>query len=434
MNNIDSTIINLDEIANPAYQRNNGTASNLKAIWQAIDRKQAQLQIEIFGELNDKLGDIAAEKAKVMGQDKVAIPNNICNAGNDKLPANVLVINMSSSLMCPSYYFGICTITNGACYAQRAENQYPETRVQRQQTDIMHTQMLQMYQKGNKTPMRDYFRLIEHYIQLGHAYADNLYREKVKELQHLERVNGKSYGEGALASIKDLCDSYKIQHIRLNETGDFQCQLAVDLWAKFADKINRKYGIQTHAYTARNLDFTEAGKHMSINYSHDSKNMNENPRKFQAISTELWESLQGGDKVDHKTHQPILGKKGSIFFYKCPCERGATHCDECQVCFNKNTTGEPYTIFVKYHGMLAANGLKNLFKQSEVSRVVEKLREHGWLTDEEFDIYSSDHNQERLADLSQKIDNQRQAPVRQRGKAKKSGQTTTEPKPSTKTK
>ena len=60
MNNIDSTIINLDEIANPAYQRNNGTASNLKAIWQAIDRKQAQLQIDIFGELNDKLGDIAA--------------------------------------------------------------------------------------------------------------------------------------------------------------------------------------------------------------------------------------------------------------------------------------------------------------------------------------------------------------------------------------
>lgn len=417
----DSNILSLDEIANPAYQRNNGKgASNLKAIWAAIDRKQAQLQMEVFGELNDKLLDITKEKAKVMGQDKVAIPHNICNAGNDKLPANVLVINMSSSLMCPSFYFGICTITNGACYAQRAENQYPETRMQRQQTDIMHTQLLQMYQKGNKKPMQDYFRLIEHYIQLGNAYADNVYKDRVAELEHDARVYNVPVEANEINRARRIADQYKIQHIRLNETGDFQCQLAVDLWAQFADKIKQKYQIQTHAYTARNLNFEKAGKLMSINYSHESKHMNENRRKFQAIDADLWESLRGGDKVNKKTHQPEpLGQKGDVFFYKCPCERGATHCDECQVCFHPNLTEHPYTIFVKYHGILAANGLKNLFTQSEVSRVVEKLKEHGWLTDEEYDIYASKHNQDRLADMSNKIQNQRQAPPRPRGKAAK---------------
>ena len=113
----------ISEAENVAYNRNNANEPNLKAIWDAIDRKQKILQDEVFGELSEKIYDITVEKAKSMGEKFMEVPKNICNAGNDKLPSSVLIINMSSSLMCPSYYLGICTITNGACYAQRAENQ-----------------------------------------------------------------------------------------------------------------------------------------------------------------------------------------------------------------------------------------------------------------------------------------------------------------------
>ena len=111
----------ISEVENVAYNRKNANEANLKAIWAAIDRKQKILQDEVFGKLSEKIYDITVEKAKSMGKEFMNVPKNICNAGNNKLPSSVLIINMSSSLMCPSYYLGICTITNGACYAQRAE-------------------------------------------------------------------------------------------------------------------------------------------------------------------------------------------------------------------------------------------------------------------------------------------------------------------------
>jgi hypothetical protein len=116
-----------------------------------------------------------------MGDEYLSVPEVVCRAGNDKLPENVLIINMSSSLMCPSFYLGLCTIRKGACYAQRAENQYTKNVLpQRWKTDLMHTQMLQQYENGNKEPMKVYFRLIEKYIQLGNAYAVNSYKKELK--------------------------------------------------------------------------------------------------------------------------------------------------------------------------------------------------------------------------------------------------------------
>ena len=94
----------ISEAENFAYNRNNANEPNLKAIWSAIDRKQKILQDEVFGELSEKIYDITVEKAKSMGEEFMEVPKNICNAGNDKLPSSVLIINMSSSLMCPSYY------------------------------------------------------------------------------------------------------------------------------------------------------------------------------------------------------------------------------------------------------------------------------------------------------------------------------------------
>ena len=398
----------ISEAENVAYNRNNANEPNLKAIWDAIDRKQKILQDEVFGELSEKIYDITVEKAKSMGEEFMEVPKNICNAGNDKLPSSVLIINMSSSLMCPSYYLGICTITNGACYAQRAENQYSakdksSVLTNRWKTDLMHTQMLQQYQHGNKKPMKDYFNLIETYIQLGNAYSENLYK---KEYQKMQMRLGRELTPEEKNFLRIQQSENKITDIRLNETGDFQCQLAVNLWGKFADKIKKKYGINTHAYTARNLDFSNVSKSIAINPSHEGINLgNAEPRMFKAVGDKFYDSLEGGDQV--KNRQPVLGVVNGKYFYKCPCSRGETHCDMCGVCFDKNKTGKPYTIYVKYHGLVAANGFKNLFKKDEVEKVIEKLHENGWITEKEYQSYISPKNQNFLDSISKKIDKQR---------------------------
>lgn len=398
----------ISEAENFAYNRNNANEPNLKAIWHAIDRKQKILQDEVFGELSEKIYDITVEKAKSMGKEFMEVPKNICNAGNDKLPSSVLIINMSSSLMCPSYYLGICTITNGACYAQRAENQYSakdksSVLSNRWKTDLMHTQMLQQYQHGNKKPMKDYFNLIETYIQLGNAYSENLYK---KEYQKMQMRLGRELTPEEKNFLRIQQSENKITDIRLNETGDFQCQLAVNLWGKFADKIKKKYGINTHAYTARNLDFSNVSKSIAINPSHEGINLGDaEPRMFKAVGDKFYDSLEGGDKVENR--QPVLGVVNGKYFYKCPCSRGETHCDMCGVCFDKNKTGKPYTIYVKYHGLVAANGFKNLFKKDEVEKVIEKLHENGWITEKEYQSYISPKNQNFLDSISKKIDKQR---------------------------
>lgn len=398
----------ISEAENVAYNRNNANEPNLKAIWSAIDRKQKILQDEVFGELSEKIYDITVEKAKSMGEEFMEVPKNICNAGNDKLPSSVLIINMSSSLMCPSYYLGICTITNGACYAQRAENQYSakdksSVLTNRWKTDLMHTQMLQQYQHGNKKPMKDYFNLIETYIQLGNAYSENLYK---KEYQKMQMRLGRELTPEEKNFLRIQQSENKITDIRLNETGDFQCQLAVNLWGKFADKIKKKYGINTHAYTARNLDFSNVSKSIAINPSHEGINLGDaKPRMFKAVGDKFYNSLEGGDKVENR--QPVLGVVNGKYFYKCPCSRGETHCDMCGVCFDKNKTGKPYTIYVKYHGLVAANGFKNLFKKDEVEKVIEKLHENGWITEKEYQSYISPKNQNFLDSISKKIDKQR---------------------------
>lgn len=415
----DKLVIN--EAENVAYNRKNANEANLKAIWAAIDRKQKILQDEVFGSLSEKIYDITIEKAKSMGEEFMEVPHNICNAGNDKLPSSVLIINMSSSLMCPSYYLGICTITNGACYAQRAENQYSSRKQSsvlstRWKTDLMHTQMLQQYQNGNKKPMKDYFNLIETYIQLGNAYAENLYK---KELKRMQMKLGRELTEDEKNFLRVQQSENKITDVRINETGDFQCQLAVDLWSKFASKIKKKYGINTHAYTARNLDFSKATDNMAINPSHEGINLGgTQPRMFKAVGDRFYKSLQGGDQVENR--QPILGMVNGKYFYKCPCSMGETHCDMCGVCFAKNLTGKPYTIYVKYHGLIAANGFKNLFKKDEIEGVIEKLHKYGWITDQEYQTYQSPRQQKFLSDLSKKIDKQRNAkPQPKKKKAKR---------------
>ena len=413
----------LVESENDAFDRKNANEKNLKAIWAAIDRKQQLLKKEVFGELGDKIHDITLEKVKQMNNikpnvDFMDVPRNMFTAGNDKLPPSVLVVNMSSALMCPSYFLGLCTITKGACYAMRDENQY--SRVDsgsvlknNWQRDILNTQMLQQYQHGNKNPMKEYFRLIEHYIQLGNAYSENLFKRELERMRH--RL-GRELDEKELTFLRIQQSDTKITDVRLNESGDFQCQLAVDLWTKFAKKLKKKYGINTHAYTARNLDFSKASEVMSINFSHPGNNPRGNvSRRFQAIDDRKWDKLVGGDEV--KNGQPILGKTESgIYFYKCPCSKKETKCDRCGVCFNKNKTNVPYVIYVKYHGTPAANGLKNLFKKSEVDGVIDRLYSNGWITKEEYQSSKNPDTITKLNNYSDKVEAKRKETTTKKSK------------------
>ena len=409
-NIINETIGNIiSEEDNPAFDRSSKTvSSSLEDIWNVIDNKQEELQKDIFGALEDEILDITKEKAKSMGYDYLRVPRKICTAGNKKLPPSVLIINMSSSLMCPSFYLGICTVKSGACYAQTGENRRTTNVLpNRWQTDLMHTQMLQMYKKGDKKPMRDYFNIIETYIQLRGlsprgTSMSTLVRNAVNDI----KKRGEEITEEEIEGLHKHFKKYEISDVRLNETGDFQCQLAVDLWAKFAEKIRKKYGIKTHTYTARNLDFSKASKVMAVNTSHDGINVgDEKERKFRVVNDAKYDSLEGGDEVNNG--QPKLGFKNGKYFYKCPCSGDSTECGDCRVCYDRNKTGVPYTIYVKYHGMTAANGLKSLFTKDEVKNVIEKLYKNGWITEEEYQSWSSERNQKRLDKLSRDITDKR---------------------------
>ena len=56
----------ISEAENVAYNRNNANEPNLKAIWDAIDRKQKILQDEVFGELSEKIYDITGHHSHIL--------------------------------------------------------------------------------------------------------------------------------------------------------------------------------------------------------------------------------------------------------------------------------------------------------------------------------------------------------------------------------
>ena len=426
---IRESILNIiDEDFNPAFDRSNRTKSeNLGRIWDEIDRKQEELYNMVFGELSEKLYDITKAKADAMVKnDKdnghntttsnyLKVPFSVVSAGNEKLPSSVLIANMSSSLMCPSYYLGICTIRNSACYAQRAENQYSgreeDTKAKvlqnRWQTDLMHTQMLQQYQHGNKEPMKKYFNLVETYIQLGNAYSANIYKQEIKRLERLKKRK-------LTKEEKDIiilsCSEHRISDIRLNETGDFHCQLAVKLWNAFARKMKKKYGIGTHAYTARQLDFSDAAKNIAINPSHGNINLGDTkPRYFKAVSDEEYDRL--AEVELNENYQPILDKRSpeGKLYYKCPCGDKESKCNLCGVCFHPNETGKEYTIYVRYHGVKNARGFKNIFTKNEISSVMNALENNGWFSEPEKETYHTTNNQKRLDKISNVTQRMRQS-------------------------
>lgn len=371
-------LFELNELENKYYsERQKNGSKSLTDLWKAIDKKQKMLFKKIFNGIDQ----LTQEKANVFGVDKLVIPRNIAMAGNKKIPENVLLINITSALGCPSYFLGTCQIVNGNCYAMSMENRWPSTRNRGFQTDLMNTELLRRYENGDKGPMKQYFSLVEMYINVANATAEEFKR---RQIANWENEYGEMPSGNDLRTIYKIADSMRIKHIRLNERGDFPCQLSVDLWTEFANKIAKKYDITVHAYTARNLDFSKTGDNMSVMPSHGGINIgDEEPRTFYAVTDELYDSKQGGNKIG-KDHQPILGvdKKGN-YFYKCPCTSHDSKCGLCKVCFQKNMTGKPYIIYVRLHGAKNAEGLRNLPTPQEMKNVMDTQANMGWSTPEE---------------------------------------------------
>ena len=395
----------LKEESNPAWGTKKSADPGLKQIWGVIEQKREELNAMIFGELGENLDELTRKKSKLMGKEHLRVPDTICTAGNDKLPSNVLIVNMSSSLMCPSFYLGLCLIKGGTCYAQRDENQYTTTVMpNRFQTDLMHTEMLRQYQKGNKKPMNLYFSIIEQYIHLSRRYTKVLLNDAI---QHMEIELNRKLTPEELNFLKKEHERHQIADIRLNETGDFHCQLAVDLWADFAQKIKQKYGINTHAYTARELDYSKASKDINFNYSRPMKSdPNNKPRLFIAVTDQKYDSLEDTQlevlgvpqlKVDKGNHNKL--------YYKCPCADEDSSCKKCRVCFNKNETGEEYIIYARQHGNKFAKGLKGAFTKNEIKPIINIMssEDYGWATEDEKTSFKNPETQRKLEDFTSHV-------------------------------
>ena len=391
----------MNEEESPWYEPNNAKkGTNLKTLWGKIKEKQQQLFDETFNDIDE----LTRKKANLFGSQHLKVPRVIAIAGNSKLPENVLMVNITAAVACPSYFMGMCQIEHGACYAMRDENQYDGARYRSFNTDLLNTELLRKYQKGNKKPMRDYFRLIEMYINIANAAAKNYYRDAIQKIMMAN--GGEEPSREEMLTIMKMADAIKIKQIRLNERGDFPCQLSVDLWSDFANKLGKKYGIQVNAYTARDLDFSNVSDNMAIMPSRQDINIGDEPyRKFKAVTDEFYDKLIGGNKV-RKDGQPVLGKReNGELFYKCPCTSLKSTCNICQVCFNKNKTGVPYTIYVRYHGLKNANGMKNLFTNDEMKEIMDKYQDENWTSERENNMRQS--RKQNLDNYSQKVLNQR---------------------------
>ena len=152
--------------------------------------------------------------------------------------------------------------------------------------------------------------------------------------------------------------------------------------------MKKKYGIGTHAYTARQLDFSDAAKNIAINPSHGNINLGDTkPRYFKAVSDEEYDRL--AEVELNENYQPILDKRSpeGKLYYKCPCGDKESKCNLCGVCFHPNETGKEYTIYVRYHGVKNARGFKNIFTKNEISSVMNALENNGWFSEPEKETY-----------------------------------------------
>ena len=265
------------------------------------------LGADIINKLQDELTKIAQRRrAKETGGDGTVIPrseigdvsksieNKVKDGlplelkgksfsfGNMKVPEDVMIINLTSAMNCPAAKLGECPFTE-VCYA-RMEEKGPMANLQLRN---LRNQHMYKYLSG-----KEILKLIETYIEQAPV---------------------------------------RIRYIRISEDGDFPDQDTLNFCDKLAGHIKAKYGIQTAAYTHRQLDYSGV-KNIIINAS-DYRIQNAT-RYFICTDKESWAALPEGIS-DGSTNPGGVDTSNGVF--KCHCD-----CRKCYFCYRtKEENGEP---------------------------------------------------------------------------------------------
>ena len=236
--------------------------------------------------------DLSKGKHELRNADAV-IKGSVFPFGNAKLSMDVLIINMTSALNCPSAKF--CPIGKKSCYAYSDEKRREDTLARNIRNELMFDQA-----RENPAKWPYIFWFIRKYIDK--------------------------------AAEKGLI----IKHLRLNEAGDFKTPEDVKRFDEFAGELKRDYGIETHAYTA-NLalnDVIGTVKNININASVPNITGDKVYRHFYGVEEKILMTLPDTKLLDKAT--PELQKDSKYgYYYKCPCDiaEGAT-CYKCEVCWH----------------------------------------------------------------------------------------------------
>lgn len=157
--------------------------------------------------------------------------------GNSKLPAETLIINLTSAQNCPSEKLGFCKCAN-VCYAKKCERIY------------------KAYLNKNLT--------LEKLVK---SWSINNWKDILKV-----------YIENSPKTIK---------YIRLNEAGDFPSQEVVNMFNELSNWLYGTFNIKTYCYTAReDLDFSNV--YFAVNAS--NKNIKAN-RYFLCTDKQVFDNL-----------------------------------------------------------------------------------------------------------------------------------------------
>jgi hypothetical protein len=231
----------------------------------------------------DEIGTISPSiEDKVKNGLPLELKGKSFSFGNMKVPEDVMIINLTSAMNCPAAKAGECPFTD-VCYA-RMEEKGPMANLQLRN---LRNQHMYKYLSG-----KEILKLIETYIEQAPV---------------------------------------RIKYIRISEDGDFPDQDTLNFCDKLAGHIKAKYGIQTAAYTHRQLDYSGV-KNIIINAS-DYRIKNAT-RYFICTDKESWSNLPEG-MSDGSTQPGGIDTSNGVF--KCHCD-----CRKCYFCYKtKEQNGEP---------------------------------------------------------------------------------------------
>ena len=177
---------------------------------------------------------VDVEKSITYYVDTMKIKNNV-KFGNKKLPDSTMIFNCGSASNCPSKALGLCQ-AGSACYAMKAEIQYPDC-----------------------LPYRNRQRYI------------------------LTKYDGKTIGNALLGKLKRRRnDTYAF---RFNESGDFENQQDVDKMATICSILKDR--VSCYGFTARtDLNLRPLLKHANVMVSNDKyKWVNKGANRFKIVTS-----------------------------------------------------------------------------------------------------------------------------------------------------